>query len=307
MTARQYPSPQPVPAQRTAAPKTASSDSTPLLEAHDLTRVFGHGENALKAVDNVALAIQPGEIVSVVGESGSGKTTLSRLLLRLMEPTHGQILLHGQDVTGLHSAGELERYWRKVQAVFQDPYAAFNQFYTIHRVLGNSLKVLGRRMPNVEQVERIESSLKEVGLNPVDVLNKWPHQLSGGQVQRVMIARALVVGPELLIADEPTSMLDASLRVTVLNLLMDLRQQHNMSILFITHDLGQAYYVSDRVLVMYRGQIVEQGPVEEVLSHPQHEYTKRLMSDVPLLHGRKSILAEAAPGDNGKATRIPLR
>jgi peptide/nickel transport system ATP-binding protein len=128
-------------------------------------------------------------------------------------------------------------------------------------------------------------------LHPDDVLEKWPHQLSGGQVQRVMIARALVVGPELLIADEPTSMLDASLRVTVLNLLMDLRERHNMSILFITHDLGQEYYVSDRVLVMYHGRLVEQGPVDQVLLHPQHDYTKRLMADVPLLHGRQSMMA----------------
>ncbi len=265
----------------------------PLLETRDLSRNFGHGENLVKAVDQVTLSVQPGEIVSIVGESGSGKSTLGRLLLRLLEPTSGSITLHGRDVTKIHSRGDLQHYWQQVQPVFQDPFAAFNQFYTIRRVLGNALNVLGQRMPAAEQLERIAQSLREVGLDPADVMGKWPHQLSGGQVQRVMIARALVVGPELLIADEPTSMLDASLRVTVLNLLMDLRKEHNMSILFITHDLGQAYYVSDRILVMYKGQFVEQGPVDEVLSHPQHDYTKRLMSDVPLLHGRKSILAEA--------------
>ncbi len=275
------------------AEQSVAAPPAPLLETHDLLRVFGHGDTALRAVDQVSFSVQPGEIVSVVGESGSGKTTLGRLLLRLLDPNSGTITLHGQDVTHVRSRNEMMQYWQKVQAVFQDPYAAFNQFYTIRRVLGNSLKILNRQMSNKEQLDRISRALREVGLDPVDVLGKWPHQLSGGQVQRVMIARALVVGPELLIADEPTSMLDASLRVTVLNLLMDLRQQHNMSILFITHDLGQAYYISDRVLVMYHGQIVEQGPVEEVLRNPQHEYTKRLMADVPLLHGRKSILAEA--------------
>jgi peptide/nickel transport system ATP-binding protein len=182
-----------------------------------------------------------------------------------------------------------------MQAVFQDPFSAFNQFYTIRQVLTRSLGVLGKRLNGREQLARVEQSLLEVGLDPKDVLNKWPHQLSGGQVQRVMIARALVVGPEILLADEPTSMLDASLRVTVLNLLADLRKEHNMTILFITHDLGQAYYVSDRILVMYHGQLVEQGPVEAVLQNPQHDYTKRLMADVPLLHGRKNILEEKSP------------
>ena len=243
--------------------------------------------------------MQPGEIVSIVGESGSGKTTLGRLLLRLLDSSSGKIFFQGQDVTAMHTNRDLKQYWRGVQAVFQDPYAAFNQFYTIQRVMANSLNVLGIRMSSSEKLSRIKNALVEVGLDPEDVVDKWPHQLSGGQVQRVMIARALVVGPDLLVADEPTSMLDASLRVTVLNLLMDLRKQHNMTILFITHDLGQAYYISDRILVMYQGQIVEQGPVDTVLDNPQHEYTKRLMEDVPLLHGRESILTQTATSKNG--------
>jgi peptide/nickel transport system ATP-binding protein len=269
--------------------------AAPLLEVEKLTRVFGHGDHALYAVDDVSFSVKPGEIVSIVGESGSGKTTLGRMLLRLLEPMSGRILLHGQDVTNLHRANELKVYWRKVQAVFQDPFAAFNQFYTNRRVLSNSLDVLGEKLSSAERLRRVEASLREVGLDPYDVLDKWPHQLSGGQVQRVMIARALAVGPELLIADEPTSMLDASLRVTVLNLLTDLRRQHNMGIIFITHDLGQAYYISDRILVMYRGQLVEQGPVQEVLSNPQHDYTQRLMADVPLLHGRNNFMTEPKP------------
>jgi peptide/nickel transport system ATP-binding protein len=268
--------------------------TTPLLETRDLSRHFGSGAHGVNAVDHVSFSVQPGEIVSIVGESGSGKTTLSRLLLRLLDPTGGQILYHGQNVTKLRSTHDLKKYWRGVQAVFQDPYAAFNQFYTNRHVLGNALNVLDKHLSEKEKLPRINDSLCEVGLDPEDVLDKWPHQLSGGQVQRVMIARALMVGPELLVADEPTSMLDASLRVTVLNQLMDLRKLHDMTILFITHDLGQAYYISDRILVMYHGQVVEQGPVEDVLENPQHEYTKRLMADVPLLHGRESILTQTA-------------
>jgi len=268
-----------------------AQQQAPLLETLGLSREFGHGQNAVRAVEEVSFSVQPGEIVAIVGESGSGKTTLARLLLRLLDPTSGRILLHGQDVTALHSNRELREYWRKVQAVFQDPYAAFNPFYTNRRVLANALNVLGEKMADGEKLPRIKQALREVGLDAGEVLEKWPHQLSGGQVQRVMIARALVVGPELLIADEPTSMLDASLRVTILNLLKDLRERHAMSILFITHDLGQAYYVSDRILVMCHGRLVEQGPVEEVLGNPQHEYTKRLMADVPLLRGRSEWAA----------------
>lgn len=266
----------------------------PLLETRELSRSFGSGEHAVRAVDRVSFSVQPGEIVAIVGESGSGKTTLSRLLLRLLDPTGGKILFHGQDVTNLRKGSDLKKYWQGVQAVFQDPFAAFNQFYSNRRVLGNALNVLDKHLSDNYKLPLIKNSLVEVGLDPADVLDKWPHQLSGGQIQRVMIARALVVGPELLIADESTSMLDASLRVTVLNLLVDLRKRHNMSILFITHDLGQAYYVSDRILVLYHGELVEQGPVEEVLAHPQHEYTKRLLNDVPRLRGKDGVLTQAS-------------
>lgn len=279
----------------------AQRPQAPLLETRDLSRFFGHGDHVVRAVDRVSFSVQPGEIVAIVGESGSGKSTLARLLLRLLDATTGQIVLNGQDVTNLHRSKDLKAYWRKVQGVFQDPFAAFNQFYTNRRVLENALKLLDPSMARDERRQRVETSLVEVGLDPVDVLNKWPHQLSGGQMQRAMIARALVVGPELLIADEPTSMLDASLRVTVLNLLLDLRKRHNMSILFITHDLGQAYYVSDRILVMYQGEMVEQGPVEKVLANPQHDYTRRLLADVPRLHGWGAVLS---PAELETATKI---
>lgn len=268
---------------------TMNHKSSALLEVQNLSRVFGHGEDTVHAVEKVSFAIQTAEIVAVVGESGSGKSTLARLLLRLLDSSAGHILLQGEDVTHLHRSKELKQYWQKVQGAFQDSFAAFNQFYSIGRTMDKALNVMSTSLSRKERLQRIESALREVGLEPDDILGKWPHQLSGGQLQRVMIARALVVDPVLLIADEPTSMLDASLRVTVLNLLQDLRQRHNMSILFITHDLGQANYLSDRILVMYQGELVEQGTVENILANPQHEYTKRLLADVPRLQGRGRI------------------
>ncbi len=272
---------------------SAERPSGPLLEAQDLTRVFGHGDQLVHAVGCVSFSIQPGETLAVVGESGSGKTTLARLLLRLLEPTAGHILLHGQDVTRLRGTRALRPYWGRVQGVFQDPFAACNQFYTIRRLLLSALSVSPVRRTAAEREQAIAEALREVGLNPDDLLRKYAHQLSGGQLQRAMIARALVVGPELLIADEPTSMLDASLRVTVLNLLRDVGLRHGMSVVFITHDLGQAYYVCDRVLVMYHGELVEQGPVEKVLAAPQHDYTRRLLADVPRLHGWGAVARSA--------------
>ena len=256
-----------------------------LLEVRELTRLFGHGEQAVRAVDRVSFAVQPGEIVAIVGESGSGKSTLARLLLRLLEPSSGTVLLENEDATALRRTNALKWYWRRVQGVFQDPFASFNQFYTVERLLEKTLGLLDGSVSKQERNDRLATAVRNVGLDPVDVLPKRGHQLSGGQLQRVTIARALIVEPEVLIADESTSMLDASLRVTILNLMMDLRQRFGMSILFVTHDIGQAYYIADRILVMYRGELVEQGPVEVVLGAPQHPYTQRLMADVPRLHG----------------------
>ena len=273
--------------------------SAPLLEARDLRKTFGHGEHAVDAVRPASFALQPGEILAVVGESGSGKTTLARLLLRLLEPTGGQILLDQQDVSRLsHKA-----YWRRVQAVFQDPFASFNQFFRVGTLLEQALHIVDGPMTAADRRARINDALEAVGLKPSEVLGKWPHEFSGGQRQRIMIARALLVRPELLIADEPTSMLDASLRATILNLLLDLRKRHGMGIIFITHDIGQATYISDRILVMYRGEMVEQGPAEQVLWAPQHPYTVRLMSDVPKLKGRTSL--QTAP-DNGRTEPTTL-
>jgi ABC-type oligopeptide transport system ATPase subunit len=254
----------------------------PLLEASDLTRTFGSGAGLTVAVDHVSFSVLSGEIVALVGESGSGKSTLARLLLRLLNSTGGTFSLAGRDVTRLQGHA-LKAYWREVQAVFQDPFSSFNQFFPTKRLLEGSLGILEHQPRGAERQARITEAIRQVGLG-ADLLDKWPHQLSGGQRQRMMLARALLLRPRLLIADEPTSMLDASLRVTILNLLRELRDRHGMTVLFITHDLGQAGYVSDRVLVMSKGQLVESGSTDDVLWNPQHEYTRRLLADVPRLH-----------------------
>lgn len=257
--------------------------SQPLLEVRHLTKVFGSRETEVRAVDDVSFTVQRGEIVAIVGESGSGKSTLARLLLRLTDATSGEILMNGTDVTQIRGSRNLKPYWREVQGIFQNPVASFNQFYSVGRVLRKTLKLTGRRYSRDEEQAKLSEALRTVGLDPVDVLPKGAHQLSGGQLQRAMIARALLVDPKILIADESTSALDASLRVTILNVLRELRDRLGMTVLFITHDIGQANYVADRVFVMYRGEMVEQGTVDEVLGNPRHEYTRRLLADVPRL------------------------
>ncbi len=252
---------------------------TALLEAKDVTKTFGHGKHVVEAVKSVSFAIEEDEVVTIVGESGSGKSTVARMVLGLLPITSGTMTFRGQDVT--HVKGrERTAYWREVQAVFQDPFAAFNQFFTVRRLLNRSLRLLDEDVG----AERMEESLGHVGLRPADVLDRHPHQLSGGQRQRIMIARALMLRPKMLVADEATSMLDASLRVNILNVLHGLRDEVGLTVLFITHDIGQACYLADRILVMEHGIMVEQGKTDDVIFNPQHEYTQRLLSDVPKLH-----------------------
>jgi peptide/nickel transport system ATP-binding protein len=257
------------------------SEPRQLLRVDGLTRVFGRGANAVRAVDGVSFELTRGEITTVVGESGSGKSTLARMILRLLPPTSGSITLSGRDVTALRGR-ELRAYWREVQAVFQDPFASFNQFFTVGRLLGRSRRLIG--VSAIDLQERMAEALEQVGMSPGEVLRKYPHELSGGQRQRVMIARALMMRPALLIADEATSMLDASLRANTLNVLTDLRDHSGLTILFITHDIGQACYISDKVLVMKAGHLVETGPAEEVIFAPRDPYTRQLLADVPRLH-----------------------
>jgi len=243
-----------------------------------LTKTFGHGKAAVHAVEDVSFDLAAGGITVIVGESGSGKSTVARMLLGLLPVTSGRLVFQDKDVTHLKGHARTA-YWRDVQAVFQDPFSSFNQFFTVGTLLSRSVRLVGRDVGK----QRLEESLGHVGMD-LSVLDRYPHQLSGGQRQRVMIARALMMRPKLLIADEATSMLDASLRVNILNVLKDLRDELGMTILFITHDIGQACYLADRILVMENGAMIEQGPTDEVIFNPQHEYTKRLLADVPKLH-----------------------
>lgn len=249
-----------------------------IFTAEHLTKTFGSGAHAVTAVDDVSFALQDGQITTIVGESGSGKSTIARMVLGLLPITSGTLTFEGKDVTNLKGRARTQ-YWRGVQAVFQDPFSAFNQFFTVKTLLYRSLRLLDEHIGQ----DRLEEALGHVGMD-TSVLSRYPHQLSGGQRQRVMIARALMLRPKLLVADEATSMLDASLRVNILNVLTDLRDELGMTVLFITHDIGQACYVADQVLVMENGVMVEQGTVDDVIFHPQHEYTQKLVADVPKLH-----------------------
>lgn len=253
-----------------------------LLSCQNVTKQFSVAGTKITAVDDVSLQFPEASVLAVVGESGSGKSTLARMLLRLMPVTSGTISYRGQDVTHLTGSG-LREYWTEVQAVFQDPFASFNQFFTVGSLLRRSLSLA--RISRDEADALIEECLGYVDLRPNEVLHKFPHQMSGGQRQRIMVARALMMRPKVLLADEATSMLDATLRVNVLNVLHDLKNELGLTVLFITHDIGQACYLADRVAVMEQGRVVERGTTEEVIFSPQGEYTRRLLADVPDLRG----------------------
>jgi peptide/nickel transport system ATP-binding protein len=258
----------------------------PILEIQNLTKVYNSGfvrKSSVMAVDDVTFNLNKGEIISLVGESGSGKTTVARIILRLLPQTRGRIQYRGRDISGVKKRQDLKEYWRHVQGIFQDPYAPFNLFYKVDRVFDIIFNLLTGKFSKEERKRMVDDSLKMVDLNPGDVLGKYPHQLSGGQRQRILVARSLIVNPEILVADEPTSMIDASTRVDVLKVFMNLRDKQGLSIIFITHDVGLAYYISDRMLVMQKGKIVEEGRVEDIIANPKHEYTQKLLLAIPTL------------------------
>lgn len=255
-----------------------------MLSLERVTKTYRLGAFGLKkltAVREVSFEIGERAIVSLIGESGSGKSTIGKLILRLIPVTSGRICFEGTDISTL-SAQSLKEYYRRVQGVFQDPFASFNPIFKADRIFRMVRDEFYPQMGAREWAEKLEGALRAVGLNPPDVLDKFPHQLSGGQLQRFLVARALLLDIRLLIADEIISMLDASTRVDVLNLLADLRAR-GLSILFITHDLSLGYYVSDRVIILYRGRITEMGPTDKVYNRPLHPYTEMLMESVPRL------------------------
>jgi oligopeptide/dipeptide ABC transporter ATP-binding protein len=256
-------------------------------------------------VDGVDLQLKRGEVVAIVGESGCGKSTLALTLMGLEEPTAGKIIFESQDIT--HAAEGTRKLLRqKIQMVFQDPYEALNPTQTIEEIVGEPLDVHGLAHSKAEREKRIIKALEDAGLKPASTyLKRYPHQLSGGQRQRVVIAGALVLEPLLLIADEPVSMLDVSIRAEILNLLADLRQTRQISIILITHDLGTCGYFADRIAVMYLGRIVEIGPTHEVLSNPQHPYTKALLSVIPVPNPRLRRLRVILQGETPNPIHLP--
>ena len=239
------------------------------------------GGTPFRAVDDVSFTLRPGTVTALVGESGSGKSTVARMLARLHEPTSGAVLFEGTNVVEHTRRRDVRRYRSRVQMIFQDPFDSLNPVRTIGHHLERPLRIHDV-VPREDVEARIHDLLRTVGLVPADrYAAKYPHELSGGQRQRVAIARALAVEPSVILADEPISMLDVSIRIGILNLILELKERRRIGFLYITHDIASARYVADELLVMYAGQVVEQGPTDAVLVEPLHPYTKLLLSAVP--------------------------
>jgi len=255
-----------------------------ILSGRGLTKVFGFGRQKTLAVDHVDFDFYAGEVVSIVGESGSGKTTLARMLLGLISVTEGDIYFQ-EKKRDISSNKKKQEYWKNIQAIFQDPFSSYNTFHKVDAVLLDCIRMRGGgKLPREKKVEMMAEACSFVNLKFDELTNKYPFELSGGQMQRLMIARIFLLKPKILLADEPTSMIDACSRATILDMLMQLRNEIGMTVIFITHDIGLAYYVSDNVFIMEHGKIVESGPPDEVILHPKEVYTRRLLSDVPKIY-----------------------
>jgi len=258
----------------------------PLIEVRNLKKyfpvrkgVFSKVVAQVRAVDDVSFALAPSETLGLVGESGCGKTTVGRSLLRLIEPTSGEVLYNGNDLLAL-KPDELRRHRRDLQIIFQDPYSSLNPRMTVGAIVSEGLTVhdIGEKS---ERIDRVKDTLQQVGLDP-GVINRYPHEFSGGQRQRIGLARALILNPKFIVCDEPVSALDVSVQSQVVNLLVDLKAKYGIAYLFISHDLSVVQYISDRIAVMYLGEIVETAESEELYRNPLHPYTKALLSAVPV-------------------------
>ncbi|MCW2766962.1 MAG: gsiA 2 [Nocardioides sp.] len=288
----------------------------PLIDVRDLSvhfelrggilaRLFGSDTGTVKAVDGVTLTVGRGEVVGLVGESGSGKSTLGRALLGLVPATDGSILFHGDDVAEM-SRRRLRAIRRDIQMVFQDPNAALNPAMTVEEATGDALRVHGMKSA-AERRARVVEALEKVGLSPVELfLSKYPRDLSGGQKQRVVLARAIILDPEVLVADEPISMLDMSVRAKILQLMLDLKQELGLTYVYITHDLASAKYFCDRIAIMYLGRVVEIGPTDEIFANPRHPYTRALLKAIPEPDPERALPRDLLRGEIPDAASPPL-
>ena len=258
----------------------------PLLEVRDLqvyfpvrTGVFRRHTGDVKAVDGVSFSVEPGTTVGLVGESGSGKTTIGRALLKLIPATAGEVKFEGKSLLPM-SEGEFRHYRRQMQMIFQDPFGSLNPRLSIFQIIGEALEIHFPAMSREERRGRVAELLRQVGLQP-EMMERYPHEFSGGQRQRIGIARALAVKPKFIVCDEPVSALDVSVQAQIVNLLQDLQDELGLTYLFIAHDLAVVEHISDHVLVMYHGKIVESAPAEQIYENPQHDYTRKLLAAVP--------------------------
>ncbi len=291
----------------------AGTKQAPLLEVRSLSKHFPVGSllktRRLHAVEDVSFTVERGQVVAVVGESGSGKSTTIRLIARLMPATRGEIFFHGSDILKTEPGKASLAYRRKVQMIFQDPFSSLNSVHNVAHHLTRPLLIHKAVKDEKDLHERIYALLDVVGLNPApEIAGRFPHQLSGGQRQRVAIARALAVDPELILADEPISMLDVSIRIGILNLMEQLKTERGIAYVYITHDLASARYIGDKIMVMYAGHMVEGGASEAIMGEPAHPYTRLLLSAVPDPHaglrtrqeigrrGEVPILIDPPPG-----------
>ncbi|WP_217994658.1 ABC transporter ATP-binding protein [Alicyclobacillus kakegawensis] len=286
------------------------AETPALLEVEHLQKTFevraGLRTRKLHAVTDVSFTVSDGRATVIVGESGCGKSTVVRLIARLLTPTGGTIRFGGSSYGGRLRRRELLRLRSEVQMIFQDPFGSLNSSHSIGYHLSRPLFNYRKCRTASEARERALQTLESVGLTPAgDYIDKYPHELSGGQRQRVVIARALIVEPKLILADEPTSMLDVSIRMDILNLMRKLQRERGLAFLFITHDLASARYIGDDLLVMYAGELVEGGPVDDVVSAPAHPYTQLLLSAVPDVERNTMLEGETAPGEPPNLSQLP--
>jgi peptide/nickel transport system ATP-binding protein len=285
---------------------------TSLLEVRHVSKIYGGSllgkRETTVALDNLSYSIPDGQasMTAIAGESGSGKTTLALLMMGFLKPTSGQVFYRGQDVATM-SAVERRQFRREVQPIFQDPYEAFNPFYRVDHVLETPLQRFGLASSKSDARGQIEEALERVGLRPNETLGRFPHQLSGGQRQRIGVARALLCRPKVIVADEPVSMVDASLRATILASLQVLNRELGISIIYITHDLTTAYQICDNIVVLYLGSVAEVGTVERVIRTPKHPYTQLLISSIPVADRRRRWGEDVASDGDAPAHAVSIR